>query len=447
MSVDPERKGDQVGGSRTHRGRAYRHNIRGAWRRRGARSSRRGERRTRAASRLVPRSGAPPPRRTERRSSRRSARRRARRDGAGRRHLGRRLLRRSQTARGASRRRDRRGRGVSLAAPASPRGRRARRSSGAARDARRRSWRPRRSAPRSSPLSPLRAAASRSTPCAPRRCSRCFSSSERRASAAFGACSPARSSAASAINAGVAVLESRGSVPSLPARDVREPPGHGSVRRQRRLPRHRARLRERARARHRARASRSPNADPARGRALPLFAAALVVNQNLTALTALLVGAAVLLALRFRSRAILPMVAAAVLVAGAVAAYPPLRARASELGRAARAGDWDTVLSFRGGPWAAAIEMARERPLLGYGPGTFAAEYVPHRLAAEIRAQAAIPDSAADQLLRRGAQRLPAALQRRGRLRERSARSAPPARSSSRSGGARRANAFRRRSS
>jgi O-antigen ligase len=28
--------------------------------------------------------------------------------------------------------------------------------------------------------------------------------------------------------------------------------------------------------------------------------------------------------------------------------------------------------------------MIRERPLLGYGPGTFAAEFVPHRLRAEI---------------------------------------------------------------
>ena len=120
---------------------------------------------------------------------------------------------------------------------------------------------------------------------------------------------------------------------------------------------------------------------------LPLYAAALVVNQNLTALTALLAGAAVLLVLRFRARALLPMAAAVVLVCGAVAAYPPLRARAAELGRAASAGDWDTVLSFRGGPWAAALEMARERPLLGFGPGTFGAEYVPHRLSAEIRAR------------------------------------------------------------
>ncbi len=44
-------------------------------------------------------------------------------------------------------------------------------------------------------------------------------------------------------------------------------------------------------------------------------------------------------------------------------------------------------MSFRGGPWAAALEMTRRRPLLGYGPGTFGAEFVPHRLAAEIRSK------------------------------------------------------------
>ena len=54
---------------------------------------------------------------------------------------------------------------------------------------------------------------------------------------------------------------------------------------------------------------------------------------------------------------------------------------------AARTGNWDAIVSFRGGAWAAAGDMARERPWLGYGPGTFGAEYVPHRLAAEIRAR------------------------------------------------------------
>ena len=118
-----------------------------------------------------------------------------------------------------------------------------------------------------------------------------------------------------------------------------------------------------------------------------LMAAGLVVNRNLTALTSALAGAAVLLALRYRRRAVMPILAATLAAALAVIAYPPLRQRAGELARAARSGNWDALVSFRGGPWAAAVEMARERPLAGYGPGTFAAEYVPHRLAAEIRAR------------------------------------------------------------
>ncbi len=123
------------------------------------------------------------------------------------------------------------------------------------------------------------------------------------------------------------------------------------------------------------------------GAALFVFAAGLVVNQNLTALTAGLAGAAVLLGLRFRARAALPVAAAVAAVAIAVFAYEPLRHRTRELTRAARTGDWDALVSFRGGPWAAALEMTRERPLTGFGPGTFAAEYVPHRLAAEMRAK------------------------------------------------------------
>ena len=123
------------------------------------------------------------------------------------------------------------------------------------------------------------------------------------------------------------------------------------------------------------------------GAALLLFGAGLLVNQNLTALMAVFAGTAVLLVLRFRRRAALPVGAAALAVVVAVAAYPPLRHRAQELAAAARTGHWDALVSCRGGPWAAAVEMTRERPLVGFGPGTFAAEYVPHRLAAEIRAR------------------------------------------------------------
>ncbi len=119
--------------------------------------------------------------------------------------------------------------------------------------------------------------------------------------------------------------------------------------------------------------------------ALALFAAALVVNLNLTALSSALAGAGVLLVVLYRRRAVLP-IAGAVLLAGlAVAGYAPLRHRAAEAVKFARQGNWDALVSFRGGPWAAALEMTRERPLTGFGPGTFAAEYAPHRLAAEIR--------------------------------------------------------------
>ena len=123
------------------------------------------------------------------------------------------------------------------------------------------------------------------------------------------------------------------------------------------------------------------------GLAAVLFAAALLVNRNLTALTAALAGVAVLLVVLYRRRAALPMAAAVLAAVLAVIVYAPLRQRAHELAAAARTGNWDAIVSFRGGAWAAAAEMARERPWLGYGPGTFGAEYVPHRLSAEIRAR------------------------------------------------------------
>jgi O-antigen ligase len=123
------------------------------------------------------------------------------------------------------------------------------------------------------------------------------------------------------------------------------------------------------------------------GLALALFTADLLVNRNLTALSSALAGVAALLFARVRRRAALPLIGAILAAGLLVAAYPPLRHRARAVLQVARAGDWDALVSYRGGPWSAAVEMARERPLLGFGPGTFGAEYVPHRLSAEIRAR------------------------------------------------------------
>jgi len=123
------------------------------------------------------------------------------------------------------------------------------------------------------------------------------------------------------------------------------------------------------------------------GAALALFVADLLINRNLTALTATAGGVGAFLLVRFRRRAALPLLGALLVGGLLVAAYPPLRERARFGLSLYRQGDWNTLLSYRGGPWAASLEMIRERPLSGFGPGTFGAEYVPHRLAAEIRAR------------------------------------------------------------
>ena len=121
--------------------------------------------------------------------------------------------------------------------------------------------------------------------------------------------------------------------------------------------------------------------------ALLLFLTGLVVNRNLTALVSLAAGGVVLLAVRFGRRSILAMVAVVAALAAAAAFSAPLRHRIAETAGMVRAGDWDRLTTYRTGAWVAALDMARERPLLGWGPGTYAAEFVPHRLQAEIRAR------------------------------------------------------------
>jgi O-antigen ligase len=125
-----------------------------------------------------------------------------------------------------------------------------------------------------------------------------------------------------------------------------------------------------------------PRAAAAAGAAA--FAGGLLVNRNLTSLTALVTGSGILLLARFGRRAALPILAMLFCVGAGILAYRPMRQRTSETLSALREGDWDRFVTYRLGPWAAAFEMARERPWLGWGPGTYAAEFVPHRLRADI---------------------------------------------------------------
>src|SRR5215471_342799 len=118
-----------------------------------------------------------------------------------------------------------------------------------------------------------------------------------------------------------------------------------------------------------------------------LFGAGLLVNQNLTSLSALLVGGIVLAVPRFGRRALLPGLALVVALAAGIALYRPMRERVAGVLLAARQRDWNRVVTYRVGAWKAAAAMAAERPLTGYGPGSFEAEYIPHRLQAEIAAR------------------------------------------------------------
>jgi O-antigen ligase len=120
---------------------------------------------------------------------------------------------------------------------------------------------------------------------------------------------------------------------------------------------------------------------------LLLVHSALVVSRNLTAVLSAAAGGVVLAAALYGRRALLPIagILAALLIT--VFLYPPLAARATESLRLVRAGEWDRLTTYRVGAWAAAAEMARERPLVGFGPGTYGAEFAPHRLRAEIRAR------------------------------------------------------------
>lgn len=122
----------------------------------------------------------------------------------------------------------------------------------------------------------------------------------------------------------------------------------------------------------------------AAGLGVAVFAAGLLANRNLTSWTAFVAGALLLLICRYGRRAAPGIALLLVVVGGGALVYRPLRQRVLETVSALRDRDWDRLVTYRLGAWGAAAEMARERPGIGFGPGTFGAEFVPHRLSAEI---------------------------------------------------------------
>lgn len=116
-----------------------------------------------------------------------------------------------------------------------------------------------------------------------------------------------------------------------------------------------------------------------------VLVAGMAACGNVTAVLALVAGGGVVLVRRFGARALGPIAVVGMVGVAALLVTSPLGTRAAGLVADARAGRWDDLTSNRFGAWAAAAEMIRSRPLAGFGPGTYGAEFVPHRLAAEVR--------------------------------------------------------------
>jgi O-antigen ligase len=116
-----------------------------------------------------------------------------------------------------------------------------------------------------------------------------------------------------------------------------------------------------------------------------VLVAAIGACGNVTSVLALGAGSAVVLLRRFGALRVVPLAVAGAVGVALLPTATPLGTRVSGIAEDVREGRWDDVTSNRFGAWAAALEMIRARPLVGVGPGTYGAEFVPHRLAAEVR--------------------------------------------------------------
>lgn len=123
------------------------------------------------------------------------------------------------------------------------------------------------------------------------------------------------------------------------------------------------------------------------GAMLALTVSALAASSNLTGWLALASGVGVVAVVRYGRRAVAWGCAGLVVLGALALVVPPLGHRLAEGMRAASHGDWNALLTYRPVAWRTALEMTRAAPWLGNGPGTFEADFVPFRLAAELRAR------------------------------------------------------------
>jgi putative inorganic carbon (HCO3(-)) transporter len=114
------------------------------------------------------------------------------------------------------------------------------------------------------------------------------------------------------------------------------------------------------------------------GLALVTLLAAVAVNRSATAFVSIAAVLVVFVVRHARRGRVAWLAAGVVVMAGAIAATMAARSIPGVT-------TVNRLLSYRIGPWAAAGEMMMDRPWLGFGPGTYAAEYAQHFVDAEAR--------------------------------------------------------------
>jgi len=113
-----------------------------------------------------------------------------------------------------------------------------------------------------------------------------------------------------------------------------------------------------------------------------ILLAATFMTHTVAAIGALAVALAAMLALGIRSwPSRLAALMALALLGGAVfATYPPLRERVASMRDALARRDYESLSAARVIPFLEALEMIRDRPLIGVGPGCFAYHFFDYKL-------------------------------------------------------------------
>lgn len=109
-----------------------------------------------------------------------------------------------------------------------------------------------------------------------------------------------------------------------------------------------------------------------------VLAAGMLATATLTAIAAY--GCAMAALIAFRTRRVVLAFALVVVCAFVLfATVGPLRRRAMEVAANARAGRYIQIMSLRAPAFAAAVEMFKDHPVIGVGPGCFGWWYLPYK--------------------------------------------------------------------